>query len=99
MFAKICTDFGAELVEMDGEDDHVHLLVAYPPKVAVSRLVNSLKGASSRRLRNARPDVQGRYWNGKLWSPSYFAAFCGGAPVSIVRQYIERQQTRAPGPR
>ena len=93
MFAKICTDFGAELVEMDGEDDHVHLLVAYPPKVAVSRLVNSLKGASSRRLRNARPDVQGRYWNGKLWSPSYFAASCGGAPVSIVRQYIERQQT------
>ena len=93
MFAKICTDFEAELVEMDGEDDHVHLLVAYPPKVAVARLVNSLKGASSRRLRHARPDIQGRYRNSKLWSPSYFAASCGGAPVSIVRQYIEQQQT------
>ena len=46
-FASVCKDFEAELVEMDGEDDHVHLLVNYPPKVAVSNLVNSLKGVSS----------------------------------------------------
>jgi putative transposase len=44
-------DFAAALVEIDGEDDHVHLLVNYPPKVPLSRLVNSLKGLSSRRLR------------------------------------------------
>lgn len=93
IFAKICTDFEATLVEMDGEDDHVHLLVEYPPKVAVSALVNSLKGVSSRLLRQERPDIQRRYWKGVLWSPSYFAASCGGAPISIVRQYIEQQQT------
>ena len=51
IFASVCADFGAELIEMDGEDDHVHLLVNYPPKVSVSTLVNSLKGVSSRRLR------------------------------------------------
>jgi putative transposase len=51
VFASVCADFGAELVELDGEDDHVHLLVAYPPHVAVARLVNSLKGVSARRLR------------------------------------------------
>ncbi|MFN3785951.1 MAG: IS200/IS605 family transposase, partial [Thiothrix sp.] len=77
----------------DGEDDHVHLLVEYPPKVAVSNLVNSLKGVSSRLLRLARPDIQKRYWNGVLWSPSYLASSCGGAPISIVRQYSEQQQT------
>lgn len=44
----MCADFGAELVEMDGEDDHVHLLVASPPHVAIARLVNSLKGVSAR---------------------------------------------------
>jgi len=93
IFAKVCTDFEATLVEMDGEDDHVHLLVEYPPKVAVSALVNSLKGVSSRLLRQERPDIQRRYWKGVLWSPSYFAASCGGAPISIVRQYIEQQQT------
>lgn len=93
IFAKVCTDFEAVLIEMDGESDHVHLLVEYPPKVAVSALVNSLKGVSSRLLRQERPDLQRRYWKGVLWSPSYFAASCGGAPISIVRQYIEQQQT------
>ena len=93
MFAKVCADFEASLVEMDGESDHVHLLVEYPPKVAVSALVNSLKGASSRRLRSERPDIANRYWKNMLWSPSYFAASCGGASIGIVRQYIEQQQT------
>lgn len=93
MFARVCRDFEAHLVEMDGEDDHVHLLVEYPPKVSVSKLVNSLKGVSSRLLRQERPDIAERYWKGVLWSPSYFAASCGGAPISVVRQYIEQQRT------
>lgn len=93
IFTKVCSDFESELVEMDGERDHVHLLVNYLPKIAVSTLVNSLKGVSSRRLREIRPDIASHYWKGVLWSPSYFAASCGGAPISIVRQYIEQQQT------
>jgi putative transposase len=93
IFGKVCADFDAELVEFDGEHDHVHLLVEYPPKVAVSNLVNSLKGVSSRLLRKERPNTQKRYWKGVLWSPSYFASSCGGAQISIVRQYIEQQQT------
>lgn len=93
IFSKVCGDFEANLKEFDGEDDHVHLLVEYLPKTSVSKLVNSLKGVSSRMLRKARPDIAGRYWRGMLWSPSYFAASCGGAPISIIRQYIEDQQT------
>ncbi len=69
---------------MDGEDDHVHLLVEYPPKIAVSNLVNGLKGLSSRLLRKERPDIQKSYWKGVLWSPSYFASSCGGTPISII---------------
>lgn len=92
-FTNVCKDFEAELVEMDGEDDHVHLLVNYPPKVAVSNLVNSLKGVSSRLLRKERPDIANRYWKNTLWSPSYFAASCGGAPIDVIRRYIEQQQT------
>ena len=93
IFGKVCAGFEAHLIEMDGEDDHVHLLVEYPPKLAVSVLVNSLKGVSSRLLRKERPDIRDRYWKGVLWSPSYFASSCGGAPISIIRQYIEQQQT------
>ncbi|MDO9714808.1 IS200/IS605 family transposase, partial [Paracraurococcus lichenis] len=55
--------------------------------------VNSLKGVSSRLLRQRHPEVARRYWKGVLWSPSYFAASCGGAPLSIVRQYVEQQRT------
>ena len=86
-------DFAAALVEMDGEDDHVHLLVNYPPKVPLSRLVNSLKGVSSRRLRQMHPALRRRYCKGDLWSPSDFAASCFGAPISIIRQYIKQQPT------
>lgn len=94
IFASVCRDFGAELVEFDGEDDHVHLLVNYPPKVAVSNLVNSLKGVSSRMIRRKPyPSIHQKLSAGSLWSPSYFAGSCGGAPISIIRQYIEQQKT------
>ena len=93
IFSKVAIDFGAELVEMDGEDNHVHLLLNYPPKHSISALVNSLKGVSSRMLRVERPDLVRRYWKGVLWSPSYFAASCGGAPIGILKTYIEQQKT------
>jgi putative transposase len=93
---NVCTDFGAELREFNGEHDHVHLLVFYPPTVAVSALVNSLKGVSARMLRS---EFTGRVnrasMRGHFWSPSYFAASCGGAPLSIIRQYIEQQRRPA----
>lgn len=94
IFSAVCTDFEATLVEFDGEDDHVHLLINYPPKVAVSNLVNSLKGVSSRLIRKKNyPTITNKLWGGALWSPSYFAGSCGGAPISIIRQYIEQQKT------
>lgn len=97
IFSRVCTDFNAQLVECNGEDDHVHLLVEYPPQVSISKLVNSLKGVSSRLLREHRPEVSGRYFKGVLWSPSYFAASCGGAPISIIRQYVEQQRVGSGG--
>ncbi len=94
IFTHVCADFEAKLIEFDGEKDHVHLLVNYPPKVAVSALVNSLKGVSSRMIRKKEyPLIRKYLWGDALWSPSYFASSCGGAPIEIIRQYIEQQQT------
>jgi putative transposase len=80
---KVCGDYGAELREFNGQDDHVHLLVEYLPKVSVP----------ARRL---RPEFTGRVnrhiIRGHFWPPSYFAASCGGAPPTIIRQYIEQQR-------
>ncbi|NGX47337.1 MAG: hypothetical protein K1000chlam3_00710 [Chlamydiae bacterium] len=92
IFQSVCNDFGATLVECEGEKDHVHLLVNYPPKISITKLVNSLKGVSSRMIRRKNyPSIMKHLWGGALWSPSYFSGSCGGAPISIVRQYIEQQ--------
>src|SRR6202047_2722249 len=93
IFEKVCLDFQAQRVEINGEAEHVHLLIHYPPKHSVSSLVNSLKGVSSRLLRIERPDMGKRYWHNVLRSPSYFAASCGGALLSIIKQYVEQQET------
>jgi REP-associated tyrosine transposase len=88
----VCADFETELVEFNGENNHVHLLVNFPPKVALSKLVNSLKGVSSRRMRQEFPDPDRHYYRAnRPWSGSYFAGSVGGAPLSVVRQYIEQQ--------
>jgi putative transposase len=90
---KVCGDFGAELREFNGEEDHVHLLIEYPPKIAVSALVNSLKGVSARRLRQGFTGrVNQAIIHGHFWSPSYLAASCGDAPLPIIKQYIEQQK-------
>lgn len=88
-----CTDFDVVLTEFNGESDHVHLLIHYPPTVQLSRLINSLKGVSSRRLRQEYPEhIQKYLWGKHFWSPSYFVGSCGGAPLSVVQQYIENQR-------
>ena len=66
IFASVCRDFEAELIEFDGEEDHVHLLVVYPPKVAISSLVNSLKGVSGRLIRRkGYPPIQKKLWGAR----------------------------------
>ena len=88
----VCADFETELVEFNSETNHVHLLVNFPPKVALPKLVNSLKGVSSRRMRQEFPDLVRHYYRAnRLWSGSYSAGSVGGTPLTVLRQYIEEQ--------
>ena len=90
--ASVCTELGAELVEFNGEPDHVHLLVRYPPTLAVSTLVRRLKGRSSYLIRREYTGICVRArMRSRLWTPSYFAASCGGAPLEVIKRYIESQ--------
>jgi putative transposase len=89
IFAKVCGDFEAEC---SGEDDHVHLPIVYPPKMRYGNSSNSLKGVSSRLLREWPPEARGRYKDGVLWSRSYFVAFCDGAPLTIIADYVKSQR-------
>jgi len=92
IFGNVCRDFEAELMECNGEDDHVHLLIAYPPQLALLELVNSLKAISSQLLREWRPEVCGRCQDGRLWSPSSFVAACGRAPLPVITRYLRCQR-------
>ena len=77
------------ILEVNGEKEHLHALIEYLPKLSVSKIVNALKGVSSRRYGQAgfkKPK------NGKaLWSPSYFAVSVGGAPMNVLIEYIKNQ--------
>ena len=91
--AEICKDFGAELKECNGEGDHVHMLIQYPPTVQLSKMVNNLKSVTSRRMRANFIDLRAAYNKPVLWSRSYFAGSCGGASLEIIKQYIQNQQS------
>lgn len=89
---RVAEKMGFQVLEFNGERDHVHLLVEYPPALSVSALVNSLKGVSSRMLRKEFPL---RPHGEHLWSPSYFASSAGGATIETLRRYIEQQDRPA----
>lgn len=88
-FGSVAKKMNFQVLEFNGEADHVHALIEYPPKLSVSQIVNSLKGVSSRRYGQAglpKPQRQ------SLWSPSYFVSSVGGAPLETLKQYIQNQE-------
>jgi putative transposase len=93
------------VIRLNGESDHIHILIEYPPKLSISQIVNSLKGVSSRMLRKEfglAPHKEQRCVLGEkiptqkpshLWSPSYFCVSCGGAPIAKIKEYIDHQES------
>lgn len=87
------SDWEGELLEFNGESDHIHLLLMLPPKHALADFVNALKTGTSRQLRNLfAENLRGIYRKPVLWSRSYFVATCGGAPLEVIKQYIQQQE-------
>lgn len=87
-FMVVSQKMNFEILEFNGEADHVHALIEYPPKLSISQIANALKGVSSRRYGqagNKKPHKEA------LWSPSYFALSVGGAPIEVLKQYIKEQ--------
>ena len=93
---EIRQDFEADFKQFNGEEDHVHLLVHHPPKVQPSKPVNSPKDVSARLLRKEHEaHVRRHLREGHSWPGSYFTGSCGGAPLTVVQQYIENQKRPA----
>jgi putative transposase len=93
IFESTLEKWGCELLETNGEPDHMHLLISTPPTLSLSKLVNNLKTVSSRLLRKEFSRHLARvYRKPVLWHRAYFVVTCGGAPLSVMRQYIENQK-------
>ncbi len=88
--SDVAQKMGFSVKEFNGESDHIHMVVEYPPKLSISQMVNALKGVSSRRYgRAGHPKPYGKP---SLWSPSYFVSSVGGAPLEVLKTYIENQE-------
>ena len=87
------SDLGCTLLEADGEADHVHLLVSYPPKVSISEMVNRFKTRSSRKIREEYPGILEGGRTGLFWARSYFACTVGSADREVFEKYMEKQTT------
>ncbi len=92
IIGDVCAEFDVEMIEVEVMADHVHLLVEVPPQVPIPRLVKSLKGRSSRLLRQEFPRLKALP---SLWTQWYFCSTVGGAPLEVVRRYVENQKTVA----
>ena len=95
---EITTGFGGDVIEFSGEEDHVHLLLMLNPKVALSSFINTLKSATSRRVRSQFAEHLAKYyWRERIfWSRSYCILSCGGTPIEVLKHYIAQQERPAP---
>ena len=87
----VADEMNIEIIEMETEQDHFHLLVSVDPQWGVAKFIKALKGRSSRLLRAEFPHLRRKLPT--LWSNSYFVTTVGSAPLAMVKQYIENQQT------
>ena len=91
IFVDIAPNYGVELIEWNHDVDHVHLLFKAKPNTEISKLLNAYKSASSRRIKNEFPSIRKYLWKEYFWSKSYCLVTTGGAPLEVVKQYIENQ--------
>ena len=91
-FQEYAERHGVKLEEANGEEDHMHFLFRAPPNIDLSSFINVLKTQTSRRVRKRYwGKIKTKLWKDKFWSQSYILLTCGGAPIEVIRQYIEEQ--------
>lgn len=90
LIVEICAESDIQVIEMEIMPDHVHLLIEVDPQYGIHRAVKKIKGRTSRILRQEFPELVRRLPT--LWTNSYFVSTVGGAPLAVIKQYIENQK-------
>ena len=91
MFVRISADYNITLQEWNHDKDHVHILFRAHPNTELSKFINAYKSASSRIVKKDFPQVRKYLWKEYFWSRSFCLLTTGGAPIEVIRKYIESQ--------
>ena len=91
MFIEIGNKYNITLIEWNHDKDHIHVLFKAHPNSELSKFINAYKSASSRLIKKNFPYVRKRLWKEMFWSRSYCLLTTGGAPIEIIKRYIESQ--------
>ena len=91
IFERIAKDYNITVVEWNHNKDHVHILFKAEPNSALSKFINAYKSASSRLIKKEHPSIRGKLWKEYFWSRSYCLISTGGAPIEVIKQYIQSQ--------
>ena len=91
---EIAGNYGVTIVEMETDQDHIHLLVECTPQHYIPDILKTLKGVSARRLFQLHPEIKQKLWGGHLWNPSYFVATVSEHTENQIRTYIQNQQQK-----
>lgn len=94
IFEYIAPSYKITLLEWNHDHDHVHILFKAQPHSEISKFINAYKSASSRLLKKEFPEIRSKLWQEYFWSRSYCLLTTGGAPIEVIRQYIETQGER-----
>ena len=94
IFAKIAPDYNITLLEWDHDGDHVHVMFKAQPNSELSKFINAYKSASSRLIKKDFPAVKKKLWKQHFWSQSFCLLTAGGAPIEVIKEYIESQGER-----
>lgn len=94
IFEYIAPRYKMTLLEWHHDHDHVHILFKAQPHSELSKFINAYKSASSRLLKKEFPEIRSKLWQEYFWSRSYCLLTTGGAPIEVIRQYIETQGER-----
>jgi putative transposase len=94
IFKEQCENWSVQLVEFNGEEDHVHLLIDAHPSMDLSKFINSIKTVSSRLIRKEfKTHIDKFYWKPFFWTRAYCLLTTGGAPLEVIKKYIQNQES------
>jgi putative transposase len=95
MIEQVATKLDCQLLEFNGEADHVHILLDFHPKNSIAAVAGCLKSSTARMLKKEFPrEIEKHYWGkASFWSGSYYVASSGGAPIEKLKEYIKNQAT------